>query len=133
MNVYSKSEHELGRLLSNFAHTPFTAPSGMRFESVEGWWYWFTTGKLHPHLAKLHGFAAKQEGKKYPRVMEVKPEVLEQVYRLKLDQNPRIKEMLLAYDGEFEHYYVFGGKKVVPHGGEWTAKLWEKIRDDLRS
>jgi predicted NAD-dependent protein-ADP-ribosyltransferase YbiA (DUF1768 family) len=35
INVYSKSEDELGSLLSNFAHTPFEI-NGVGFASVEG-------------------------------------------------------------------------------------------------
>ena len=39
--------------------------------------------------------------------------------------------MLLNYNGEFDHYYVYGDKKVIPESTVWTAKLWEQIRDEL--
>lgn len=133
INVYSKSEHPLGRLLSNFAHTPFMGDNGMRFESVEGWWYWYTTGKIHPELAKLYGFRAKQEGKKYSQTKVVTHEILAQVYRAKLRDNPEILTQLLAYSGEFEHYYVFNGNKVPATKWLWTARLWEKIRDEYKT
>lgn len=38
INVYSGGATELGRLLTNFAHTPFENEYG-KFESVEGFWY----------------------------------------------------------------------------------------------
>ena len=131
INIYSKSESELGRLLSNFAHTPFVSPKGDTFESVEGWWYWYVTGKKHHILKTLWGFRAKEVGKTYERVNTVTPDILKQVYLLKLQYNPKLKEMLLSYDGEFDHYYMYGSKKVVPDSTVWTAKLWEQIRDEL--
>lgn len=132
INVYSKSDHPLGRLLSNFAHTPFEA-NGHRFESVEAWWYWYCTGKKYHHLKQYYGFKAKQEGRKYPKVFKVTPEILLQVYRIKLDQNQSIKEALLGYPGGFDHYYIYGEKKVYAPEYLWTVKLWETLRNELLS
>jgi hypothetical protein len=42
INVYSRGNTELGRLLSNFAHTPFSHPEFGEFASVEGFWYWLS-------------------------------------------------------------------------------------------
>ena len=133
INVYSKSDSELGRLLSNFANTPFTDDRGRQYASVEGWWYWHVTGQKHPHLCGLHGWQAKQEGKKFPRVQEVTPEILRKVYLRKLRDNPHIRDMLLAYDGEFDHYYVYNGRKVPAPQWLWTAQLWAQVRDELRA
>lgn len=131
INIYSKSDSELGRLLSNFARTPFEK-NGHRFESVEGWWYWYTTGKQYEHLKSLYGWKAKEEGRKYPRVNEVTPEVLANVYRVKLECNPKVLSMLLGYGGEFDHYYIMQGRKVPADKWLWTAKLWEQIRDEIK-
>jgi hypothetical protein len=133
VNVYSKSPDLLGRLLSNFAHTPFYGEDGRVFASVEGWWYWYTTGSKHDHLMELHGFAAKKAGREYPHVREVTPALLREAYRRKLRDNPHIADMLKEFDGEFEHYYVFNGKKVPADRYLWTAKLWEELRDELRN
>ena len=65
INIYSKGKTELGRLLTNFAHTPFTFPLHGAFSSVEAFWYYAKTGFLHPQLKPLYGFRAKEEGKKY--------------------------------------------------------------------
>jgi hypothetical protein len=100
--------------------------------SVEGWWYWYATGKKHDYLTQLYGFNAKKEGRKYPKVNEITPEILIQVYRVKLDQNPVIKQLLREFDGTFDHYYVYGGKKVPATKWLWTAKLWEQLRDELK-
>jgi len=129
INVYSKSESELGRLLSNFAHTPFKL-NGLLFQSVEAWWYWYITGEQHYELARFYGFRAKQEGRKYAQTQHVTPEVLKEVYRAKLQYHPEIAEMLAASTDEFDHYYVFGGKNVPATEWLWTAKLWETIRKE---
>jgi len=39
LNVWSRSEEPIGRLMSNFAHTPFVL-DGVEFASVEGFWTW---------------------------------------------------------------------------------------------
>ena len=68
INIYSKSKLELGKLLSNFAKTPFTHPVYGEFASVEAFWYWLSTGKKHDSLKKLYGYKAKVEGKTFERV-----------------------------------------------------------------
>lgn len=40
IKVYSKAKSELGRELSNFAHTPFIY-NELEFASVEAWWHWY--------------------------------------------------------------------------------------------
>ena len=126
INVYSKARTELGRLLSNFARTPFTG-GDHEFQSVEGWWYWFKTGKQYPELKKLSGFAAKKAGKKYKTIKRVTPKVLLPVYRRKLECNPAIVELLNDNNLPFLHYYVFNGKVYEPVDFAWTAELWNKV------
>ena len=47
INTYSKGKTELGKLLTNFAHTPFVHPKYGEFQSVEGFWYFKKTGYSH--------------------------------------------------------------------------------------
>jgi predicted NAD-dependent protein-ADP-ribosyltransferase YbiA (DUF1768 family) len=58
INVFSRGETELGRQLSNFAHFPFEF-EGEKFQSVEGWYYWFSRGQ-EPIMKFLHGSEAKK-------------------------------------------------------------------------
>lgn len=131
INVYSKGATQLGRLLSNFAHTPFTG-GNREFASVEGWWHWYCTGKKFHHLADLYGFKAKQEGKKYERVQVPDRKVLFSVYKRKIECNDNIRRMLVESTLPFTHYYVYGGK-VVQTDWEWTGSLWNEVRDHFRS
>ena len=131
INVYSKSESLLGRLLSNFANTPFVL-NGKRFACVEAWWYWYITGEKHEHLTKLVGWKAKQVGRQFVVVKNVEKNVLKSVYYAKLEYNPDIKRMLIKSTEQFDHYYVYDGKKVPATKWLWTAKLWEEIRAELK-
>lgn len=133
INVYSKGKTKLGRLLSNFAHTPFVLHDlweTLEFASVEGYWYWFKTGidkfrSLHGAEAKRLGKAASQSNREPSR------DELEQVYRAKLRQHPSIAESLAASSLPLAHYYVYGGQKVNADKYLWTVELWEKLRSEL--
>jgi len=126
INVYSNGKTTLGQLLSNFAHTPFIG-GHHKFESVEGWWYWYCTGKQHDHLKHLYGYMAKKEGKKYKRTHLITPDTLFQVYCAKIDSNPYLREMLIKSTLPFTHYYAYG-TKIVKTKFEWTGSLWNAVR-----
>jgi hypothetical protein len=129
INVYSKGRTELGRSLTNLAPTPFRHPHLGEFKCVEGFWYMFVT--CQAQFQRMDGWTAKREGDKAHRVREMDKATLKEVYLLKLQYNPRIKDMLLANTLPLEHYYVYGDK-VVSNRYTWTAKLWEEIATELR-
>lgn len=136
INVYSKGETELGRLLSNFARTPFML-GGLKFESVEAWWYWRKAPDANPSernfLRSLHGFRAKEIGRMLSGV-QARPvrgdptrEELLAVYQAKADQNQRVKQLLAENKLPFDHYYVYNGKSCsTPH--RWTGTLWSEVK-----
>ena len=138
INVYSQGQTELGRLLSNFAHTPFTCSDG-KFESVEGYWYWLLS--KHPErdrLRSLHGFMAKQVGRELITDRSETDsnhqgfhEKIYNAYAAKLASNPRVKELLKASELPFKHYYVYSGKVVPVEQYDWLMTYWESLRSDL--
>lgn len=131
INVYSKGKTELGRMLSNFFHSPFEYKNS-QFESVEGFWYFTTTGK--EIFKYLSGWQAKSEGKTCHKINdEPSKSVLKEVYYAKLKYNEKIKSLLLDSNLPFEHYYVYGDKVVEASNYLWTAKLWEEIREELKN
>jgi hypothetical protein len=142
INIYSKGKTEIGRLLTNFAHTPFTHPKYGIFQSVEGFWYFLKTGTKHDNLKYLYGYEAKRIGKTYAMERkdledkkgipeEFKKEILEAI-RCKLRQNKHIVKLLVESDLPFSHYYCYGNGKgwKVYYLDEysWIVDEIEKIR-----
>ncbi|WYN05134.1 hypothetical protein ISREJYDI_CDS0173 [Pseudomonas phage UNO-G1W1] len=129
INVYSKGATELGRLLTNFAHTPFEHPVRGRFESMEGYWYYVATGEQHEELRHVHGAQAKALGKTFEKVERENFEVaIRTGIRSKLIHNPKILCMLLDNELPLAHYYVFGSR--VKHAGyEWINEYYMEIRE----
>lgn len=140
INIYSKGKTELGRLLSNFAHTPFKYVENMQFESIEGLWYWILTGD--ERFQKLYGFKAKQLGKEISKTDY--PENDSNFYACILHgltcKYFASKEKIDALMKEdktaslpFVHYYSFNrGKAIVePKQGKWMLTFWESIRQSI--
>lgn len=134
INVYSKGRTELGRWLSNFAHSPFIHPVYGEFASVEALWYYVATGCKHESLRPLHGWQAKAWGKKHERVeMDTSEfaQIIKTGIRAKLIANPQHLGMLIDSTLPLSHYYVYGGK-TVPAGYEWIILYIEDIRSSCQ-
>ena len=136
INVYSKGKTQLGRALSNFAHTPFNHAIYGEFASMEGFWYWISTGSKNDSLRRLYGFKAKSEGKQYPRVTiprhVFEGEIIEAAF-YKLKDNPDIADMLMESTLPLTHYYAYGspgtGYKVIhPESGVFLIEYFERLR-----
>jgi hypothetical protein len=131
INVYSQAKTELGRFLSNFAHSPVNTPDG-HFESLEGYWYWLKT--YDDYLRELYGYKAKEYGKKLPVVNQTinKSKFKKALYqKVKnnsewLKQNPLWNDLSLP----LKHYYVYGGKPKEA-GGQWVLDILEQLRFDM--
>lgn len=134
INIYSKGRISLGRGLSNFAHTPFTHPRDGRFASIEAYWYWLSTGSQYGVLRPLHGYAAKTEGRKYPKVPvnDFEYQIEWAIYE-KLWQTPALNTALANSTLPFTHYYCYGETKVVmPPNLEWLLQIFEEARIQAR-
>ena len=127
INVYSKGKTIVGRLLSNFAYTPFRIPFWGSFHSVEGFWYWMITGD--ERLRKASGYEAKRLGTTLPALRDhpTKRE-LRIAYRAKLRYNPEVRRKLRSSSLPLLHYYVYEGKVVSARKWAWTAELWNEFR-----
>lgn len=141
INVYSQGRTELGRLLSNFAHTPFAVAEHGRFGSVEAYWYWLQCDDAvaRERLRDLHGFRAKQVGRElrvpdYGRVHDVEfRRSIARAIREKIRQTPALARLLAASTLPFTHYYVYGAKVVTPANNEWILETITYYRTRLRS
>lgn len=110
LNVWSRDEEEIGRLLSNFAHTPFVL-DGLAYESIEGF---YASILLEHNVEKqkrargLHGMKAKRcIPKNKPESFTYMEEVimlgssehhdlLKRALRAKLEAHPDIVEAFVA-------------------------------------
>lgn len=146
INIYSKGRTELGRLLTNFAHTPFVHPVYGKFESMEGFYYYLKSGgrpaceinhtlKLE-RLRELHGFQAKEFGRKFDRVDMPRRQWYQILFTglvEKVRQNQNVLEMLRESELPFVHYYLYGAKVFAPPGHAWLTDGYTCIRENIRS
>ena len=137
INIYSKGKTELGRLLTNFAHTPFTYHPYGEFASIEAFWYYAKTGWVNEHLKPLYGFKAKEEGKKCSVVHCPQfEELILEAIRCKLRQNKYLRELLTNSTLPLTHYYAYGTphnwKVVYQPQHDWQIEEISRIRSVCR-
>lgn len=137
INIYSKGKTILGRALSNFSTYGFVHPEYGKFASVEGFWYWASTGKQHHHLKSLAGFRAKELGRQLEKVDNPKfDREIEEVIKLKITQDPDLLLSFKASNLPFAHYYVYGNppdaKVIADTSSIWLTYYHEKLRDILK-
>lgn len=130
INIYSKGQTLLGRLLSNFANTPFTHPEDGDFCSVEGYWYWLSC--KDEKLRGLHGYEAKQfgrtcKGKDWCEDSEFKRKIC-LALKSKLEHNPGIATLLNKNTLPLKHYYVYGDKIIEPKEGQWIIDYLNSLK-----
>jgi predicted NAD-dependent protein-ADP-ribosyltransferase YbiA (DUF1768 family) len=136
INAYSKSNLELGRMLSNFAYTPFKCVDGS-FQSIEGYWYWLSTDHVDKdELRYVYGFKAKQLGRQlrgndWPEDEGFQDRIFRACWQ-KILQNPELKVLLRESRLPIVHYYEYGGKVVVPDKGLWIWEWYERARTYLK-
>lgn len=138
LNIYSKARTKLGRDLSNFSYFPFVLEPYGKFDSVEGFWYWYLTGQKHDDLRHLSGAKAKAQGKKYNGdrdeyiLTDETIGVMQDAIMAKIMQHPALMESLKNSTLPFCHYYVYFGKVVMVQGSEWFNETFENIRTVLK-
>lgn len=135
INIYSKSLTELGRLTSNFTHTPFVHPTLGGFASMEAYWYYIGTGMCHEDLRPLYDFRAKALGRTLNKVSRNDfIELIIEGIELKVKQTPRLLELLKENNLPFKHYYFYGNPencKVVKEGDGLLEKTYGRISREL--
>jgi|SRR5579875_58987 len=138
INVYSRGKTALGRMLSNFAHTPFTCADGA-FASIEGYWYWLSVEPSHPRrddLRSAHGAAAKHLGRRLRGDDWQSSEDFQRricaAIDAKLAMHPTIAAALAESTLPLRHYYVANETIVQPKDGAWVIEHLERCRSRLR-
>lgn len=133
INVYSKGLTELGRFLSNFTRCSIETEDG-KFNSIEGYWYWLGTDNPdRERLRTAYGFGAKQIGrelraKDWQYTDEFKIKILKAI-KIKIESNPKMKELLLNNTLPLTHYYVYGDKVFNVPAAQWILDGIEEIKN----
>lgn len=132
LNVFTKAKTALGKKLSNMSNLPVYIEGAGQFLSLEGYWYWLSTGKIYPELLDMNGYEAKQFGKYKERV---KVDGFEDLIRVALwkrfEQNPTTKEAFTKSTLPLTHYYYFGDdddRTVTYPPYDWIVQELELLR-----
>ncbi len=135
INVYSKGKTELGKWLSNFSYAEFCVDN-LAFKSVEGYWYFLLTDCKEYNLCYLHGFEAKQYGKRFAsKKYDDNDNVFKDKIKKAIDEKIKSnRQMMLALSNStlpLCHYYDYSGKKVDA-GYDWIVEHIEHRRKQLK-
>lgn len=128
INIYSRGKTKLGKLMSNFAHTPFTFQS-KTFQSVEGALYHYRTED--DRLITLHGSKAKKLGSSLKQKQIETPAMIKAWIYAKLFANPEIINLLLQNNLPYSHYYVMYGRKIPAEIS--LPEIWREVTDELKN
>lgn len=138
LNVYSKGRTLLGQQLSNFAHLAINHPKHGFFASVEAYWYWVSTGLQHDSLRRLYGATAKTAGIRFNPVKMDESDfvnLIQDALRLKVAQNPKLREAMKKSTLPFRHYFVYGSNPPLVRESRkhmWQMQCLENIRKNLQ-
>ena len=132
INIYSKSQSILGRMLSNFSDHSIDTVDGP-FSSVEGYWYWL--GCKDNRLRTCKGYEAKRLGRDlncedYPKDDLFKLKLCAALLN-KLINHPDIYKKFKENNLPFAHYYEYNGRIVEPQNGKWLIEFWTFIQQNL--
>ena len=142
LNVYSRSDEAVGRLMSNFAHTPFML-DGAEYASVEGFYVAlkFLDPAKRAKMARLHGAVVKRMGKKsknertwyggewFAFGSEAHIELIKRAIRAKLDAHPDVARAFVA---TLPRPIVHDTGHPEPADSEFPAAVFCRILTELR-
>ncbi len=139
INIYSKAQTRLGKLLSNWADIPFTHPEDGRFATIESYWYWL---KLAGHPAReqlrhLKGWPAKELGRSLapdstPLSLEGR-EKIKQAIRLKIAASDELRSLMKANKLPYKHYYVYSNVVREPTSDKWLVDFITELTKEIQS
>lgn len=141
-NVWSRSEEEIGQLMSNFAHTPFEL-DGVAYGSIEGFYValLFLEPARREKIAPLYGVVAKRMGKKsklkrtcyngdwFDLGSEAHLALVKRAIRAKLEAHPEIARAFVA---TAPRPIVHETGDPDPPDAEFPAPVFCKILTELR-
>jgi len=135
INIYSRSNSTLGRILSNWSPCGINTCLG-KFLSIEGLIYYM--GSFDESLRSVCGYEAKQLGEKLDRNIRLPEDVFKRIIIGGMES--KIEALMPPFRKEFirsvlplTHYYIYGTKVVEIPKWQWQVDEWERIRTDLKT
>lgn len=129
IDVYTKSNNELGRLLTNPSRIPVTLYRFGEFAGMEALWYWLSTGCRYKELRTAPGLKAKSIAKerKFKSVYIPGFElIIKYATTVKVMKNWYLRKLFFSNALPLLHYYTYGEYPncvVRPANGSlWTVK-----------
>lgn len=135
--MYSNGKSELGRFLSNFTLSKFVHPTYGEFYSIEGFWFWLSTGLKFDELRTMYGLEARNHGRSLERVpFQNFEEEIKKAIRIKIESNTKMRMLLILNTLPLTHYYVFKKDNTVNvhvvHQLHWQVKFIEDLAAEYR-
>ena len=135
INIYSKGKTQLGRDLTNLSNLPVTISGAGAFKSMEGYWYWLSTGGKHECLMEMSGFEAKKFASNIPDVDNADfKDLIRRALWLRMEQNEPLKKALRESTLPLKHYYSYGSDNplnIYPMF-DWVTEEHKLLRDLLQ-
>lgn len=148
INVSSTAKTEVGRLLSNFADTPFEL-DGNTYTTVESFWqglYFPEGSQEREQIAQMSGRDAKRaavnkpinesltyDGEEFAIGSQQHHELMKKAVRAKLEQNPDVLQKLLTTgDMKITHLVIRKDGTLEPDSTSIPREIFSQILMDLR-
>ncbi len=132
INAYSKGNTELGKKLTNISNIPVEMPGVGKFRSLEGYWYYLSTGMIHDQFKDMSGFEAKAFGKDKVKLpySYFNDKIKEAIWR-RFEQNPSFKQEFIESELPIVHYYHYGNddRTVLYPGYDWLYNYINLLRE----
>lgn len=131
INISPQGKTELGVLLAHYTESHFVHEYLGPFDSMEGYWYYVKGEKPDDKLRSLSGKAAYLYGKELPSIRrQYFREIIMDGNYFKIDQNERLKELLMESSLPFTQYYNYGKHAVAinPKTMPWLVPDFETLR-----
>jgi hypothetical protein len=134
INVYSRGSTLLGRDLSAFASLDFTHPEYGKFNSLEGFYYYVSTGFKHEEFKTLAGYKVKAIGKTLPKVYIDDDEfysLIKSAFHQRFEEHKLLKEAFITNKLPMTHYYYYGTRsnpKVISPANDITIEILHDLK-----
>lgn len=139
INIYSGGATLIGRLCSNMTKMEMMIPGHGHFASMEGYYYWVSTGMKNHVLRSLYGYRAKEVGRTFERAKNHNfEEIMLRALWYKVTYHSILRDGLLSSDLPFVHYYIRNSGQanefvIVPEGNNWLVDGFTALREALKN